>query len=217
VPQHRLALGTHLRIGTRLLGQAAANSPGNPLSRALVALKRRAARRTDGDRDEAAPPQAAGASGRPGGARFLNDPYHFDERLGRAPMPWYARRLVESADWERIADRRRANYRLLSSLLPDTEHLRRLWPELPDGVVPWLYPVLLEQRSDHEKPLRELGIPFIRFGETLHPEIAAASAAACRDAEWLARTLMLLPIHQRIARAHIEGYVAALLRYLQSE
>lgn len=215
VPPRRLPLGAHLRIGKRLLGQLAANAPGAPLSRALVALQRRAARRAGNEGAGVSAPNPSGAAARPADARFLNDPYHFDERVGRAPMPWYARRIVEGADWERIADKRRANYRLLSGLLPDSERLRRLWPELPDGVVPWLYPVMLEQRIDHEQPLRELGIPFLRFGETLHPEIASASAAARRDAERLSRTLLLLPIHQRIERPQIEAYSEALLRYLE--
>ena len=146
--------------------------------------------------------------------RFLDDPYLFDLSLARTGLPSYVRRIVEASPWEDIARKRRRNYAVLSRLIPDSSVLRRPLPSLPDGVVPFMFPLFFKNRRPHEAALREAGIPYLRFGEVLHDAVERASESARSDAAHLSGSLLLLPVHQDLDERQIEAYVALLLDYV---
>ena len=144
---------------------------------------------------------------------FLDEPYLFDPALASAGLPPWVRRIIEGADWNAIARARRRHYTALCSLLQDTEVVHRPIPTLPEGVVPYMFPVLFRNRIHHEAALRAAGIPFLRFGETLHGALAAASEGARADAEALSRSLLLLPVHQDVDVPILERFAARLKDY----
>jgi len=195
-----------LVIGKRLLEQVALNSSQNPLSKLFLWLEeRRVARKQSAEAPYAdtLPPS------------FVDDPYLFREDLARAAMPALCRRILESCDWMKIAQSRQRNYRLLSRLIQDGPVLRRVMPDLPDDVVPWAFPVFLENRVSHERVLRQLGVPLFTFGEILHPALSAFSGRAREDAEALSQRLLLLPVHAQFDDRGIEDYAGILNRYVE--
>jgi dTDP-4-amino-4,6-dideoxygalactose transaminase len=194
-------------IAKRLVEQAALNSPHSPLSKLFLWFDRkrmdRKQTRTSGETVAVSSPSA-----------FMDDPYLFREDLARATMPHLCKRILESCDWNSIAEARQRNYRLLSSLLHDGPAMRRVLPEMPDSVVPWAFPVLLENRLKHEQALRRLGVPLFTFGEVLHPALNSLHDPAREDAEFLSRRLLLLPVHANLGEADVTNYAKILSRYI---
>jgi len=193
-------------IAKRLLEQSALNAPKNLLSEFFLWLEEARVARNK---------SAAPSSTMTSFASFVDDPYHFRDDLARAAMPAPCRYILESCDWEGIAKSRQNNYRLLSNLVQDGPMLRRVTPDLPDTVVPWAFPVFLENRAAHEQTLRQLGVPLFTFGEILHPALSAFSGRAGKDAEALSRHLLLLPVHAQCNSGDIEAYAGILNRYVE--
>lgn len=193
-------------IAKRLLEQMALNSSGNPLGEFLLWLEKQ---RIAEKKSAAARPAESISSS------FVDDPYLFRVDLARAAMPGLCRLVLESCDWKTIAQSRQRNYRLLSDLIPDCQVLRRVMPALPDAIVPWAFPVCLENRILHERALRQLGVPLFTFGEILHPALSAFPGRARIEAEALSQRLMLLPVHAQLNRVDIEKFAGILNHYVQ--
>jgi len=193
----------------RWLQLADARAPKRSLrlvQRVLGSLVYRGRAHRSGPKESNAP-DAANALPSP---RFLDDPYLFDLSLARAGLPACVRRVIETSRWNEIALIRRRNYATLSRLIPDSEVLHRPLPRLPDGVVPYMFPLTFRDRRRHEEALRDAGVPYLRFGETLDTAIERASGMARKDAEDLSGSLMLLPIHQDFDEERITAYAGAL-------
>jgi dTDP-4-amino-4,6-dideoxygalactose transaminase len=95
-----------------------------------------------------------------------------------------------------IAKRRVENTLALMDLLaPLSDVLEPLWPELPAGVVPQTYPVIL-----HDAPRDEVYERMNRAGfgvvSLYHTMVDAIAADAYPDSHWLARRVLNLPVHQ---------------------
>jgi hypothetical protein len=204
----QVRLRERLVIAKRLLEQAASNSAHTPVGRLLLWLeqKRIKAKRVIGSKTLS---RGAVAS------EFLDDPYLWREDLARAAMPSLCRRILEFCDWKGIALARQSNYRLLSRVIGDTPLARRAIPDLPDSVVPFAFPVLLENRVDHEQELRLRGVPLFTFGETLHPALSAIHDRARADAENLSHRLLVLPVHASLGEDEITGYASVFRRYVE--
>lgn len=143
------------------------------------------------------------------------DHYPFDPVLARAALPPLARRLLLGADLAAVAARRRANYLAYARLLPRDARLRPLRPELDEATCPWVYPVLLQDRDRIDRQWRAAGVALHTFGIWLHSALAREADRATReDAEFLARELLCLAVHQDLSPADIErssALVASLL------
>lgn len=202
----QVPLRARMMIGKRLMEQTAVNSPQNPLSKLFLWLEgKRVARKRTKEPSTCQSGSAASA--------FLDDPYLWREDLARAGMPGLCRRILESCDWDAIAEARRDNYRMLSRMLRDTPAACRALPDLPDWVVPWAFPVLLENRLRHEQELRRRGVPLFTFGEILHPALTAFHDRARQDAEELSRRLLVLPVHGNAA--DVAGYATVFCSYVE--
>jgi perosamine synthetase len=207
-PVGQAPLNARIVIGKRLIEQTAANSPQNPLSKLFLWLEEKRVARKRASEPSTSHLGAAVSA-------FVDDPYLWREDLARAGMPGLCRCILESCDWNMIAAARQDNYRMLSRMLRDTPAARPVLPDLPDSVVPWAFPVLLENRLQHEQELRRRGVPLFTFGETLHPALTAFHDRARQDAEDLSRQLLVLPVHANLSDADIAGYANVFCRYIE--
>jgi len=204
----QVRLRERIVIAKRLLEQAAANSAHNPVSQFLLWLERARIK----------PKSAIGPKTSQSGAAasaFLDDPYLWREDLARATMPGLCRRILEFSDWNGIALARQNNYRLLSRMIRDTPVARRAIPDLPHQVIPFGFPILLENRLQHERELRRRGVPLFTFGEALHPALKAIRDRGREDAEDLSRRLVVLPVHANLSEGDIESYANVFCRYVE--
>lgn len=125
----------------------------NSLVLVLVRLKTRL--RTD------ASPAPLDARAPPGAA-----PSHFATiDAGRIDQEATAatRWAVQRIDVRHSASKRRQNYLLFARLLCNEERLRPLFPNLPEGAVPYVFPVLVDNPEPVYRALRARGVPLYRW------------------------------------------------------
>ncbi len=130
----------------------------------------------------------------------------FDPKMVNFPMSRLSRMILAHSDVPRIAAKRRRNYFYLQQALSQVEGLRFLFPELPAGVCPWVFPLFFEHFPNAHLPLRKSGIPGVTWGGVKHPTISRASFP---EADFLYENLIFLPIHQDLDEKDLDLIVAA--------
>ena len=200
-----------LRNYKQLLDEAA-QRPGQPLLRALLGgvdgLRRglrKPATPTAGDSSTATPPLLER------GEAY----YPMHASLADAAMPRHVRRIIAAADLPAIVGARRANYLRYQAALPRLQPLQALAPALPAATCPWVFPVLLDDRTQWDHRLRAAGVALHTFGIYLHSSLfASGSAAAVRDARTLAERVLCLAIHPDLGVADIDRSIAQIAAIL---
>lgn len=116
-------------------------------------------------------------------------------------------RLLKRLDFEEVRTRRIENYRRLASLLGG--QVTPLHAELPGGVCPLLFPILVDDKQETAEILRTWGIDVLEFWN--HGAEGAEAASHEQDptshAPYLRSHVLGLPIHQDLTDRHID-YVA---------
>jgi dTDP-4-amino-4,6-dideoxygalactose transaminase len=125
----------------------------------------------------------------------------FDERWVGKRASRFTRLVLALSDRKRIAARRRENYRILLDGFHGLPGMRALCGAPPEGVVPYVFPVLVE--DDRVFPaLKRRGVPIVRFGEFLWEGVED------RVALELSRKVLQFPCHQEMTRAELDWIVA---------
>jgi perosamine synthetase len=91
-------------------------------------------------------------------AAALADPLLVPMQLRRVEQ-----RLVERLDRQRVAALRRRNYERLAELLPAAPGMAPLFPHLPPGAVPYVFPVRLQEPDNIYAQLRAQRLPVLRW------------------------------------------------------
>ncbi|MEQ8661162.1 MAG: DegT/DnrJ/EryC1/StrS family aminotransferase [Gammaproteobacteria bacterium] len=104
--------------------------------------------------------------------------------------------LLMNLDRARVAARRRENYRRIADWFSNRRDVRALFPELPDGVVPYVFPLVLGSPGWQFDALRRRGVPLYRW-EELAPSSCTVSA------EYRA-SLVQLPCHQDLTERDLQ-------------
>ncbi|HET8538657.1 MAG TPA: DegT/DnrJ/EryC1/StrS family aminotransferase [Anaeromyxobacter sp.] len=111
-------------------------------------------------------------------------------------------------DVERAAARRREAYRYVLERLEVSSVVRPMFPELPDGVVPYSFPLLVrDERDDLRRALVREGI----LAAAGWPESPFDPALARTRA--LARSVVELPVHQATTRRQLDRALRCLERW----
>ena len=130
----------------------------------------------------------------------------FDERqLDLGMSPW-AERLLPRFDYEEVRGRRRANFERLLGALRDRS--TPLFTELPDGVCPLFFPLLVENKGEAARALAARGVEAVEFWNRGDPE---AEGDRFAEAIRLRRQVLELPIHQDLTPKHIDHVAGAVL------
>jgi dTDP-4-amino-4,6-dideoxygalactose transaminase len=117
-------------------------------------------------------------------------------------------RLLKHLDFDEVRARRIHNYRRLASLLAG--QVTPLHDELPDGVCPLLFPILVEDKPETADDLRTCGIDVLEFWNHGAEGVDVAGSQEQDPpsyAQYLRRHVLGLPIHQDLTDRHID-YVA---------
>ena len=118
------------------------------------------------------------------------DPAWLDKRASRL-----SRAVMRLSSGARIAQRRRANYLALQAALAGIPGWRPLFPTLPEGVVPWAFPVVLDDPAPAFDAMKRAGVPIVRFGETLWQGV---DERTCPVSAALSRQVMGFVCHQEL-------------------
>ncbi len=113
---------------------------------------------------------------------------------------------VESEAAERAREDRRRHYRALLEEIKTIPAVRPLFPDLPDGVCPYMFPIVLETPSEPvASRLGLTGVPGFVWPEL--PQAIAADPNLYREVQDLRDHILLLPVHQDLSDADIEDVV----------
>jgi perosamine synthetase len=135
----------------------------------------------------------------------------FDLESVTVPMSAVSQRVLRGADVVGITAARRANYAALLRACAGLPGLEPLFPALPEGICPWIFPVTARGRRGFHLELRARGIPAVTWGGVIHPSLPVADFP---DAAYLYDKLVFLPVHQDLDAAALgtmTGAMAALL------
>ncbi len=120
-----------------------------------------------------------------------------------------SRFVVRHTSRKRVVERRRRHYSSLAREFSALPNCRPLLPRLPEGVVPYMFPLWVDRLSDIFATLEDHAVPMQRFGQFLWP---AANAEACAVSRRLSQHVLLLPCHQELT----EGEVATLVEKVRA-
>ena len=115
-----------------------------------------------------------------------------------------SRMLYRHPDIDRVASSRRNNYHRWAAATAHAPNCRLLYLELPEGCIPYMFPLLIENPEPHFYWLKQLGLPIFRWDSIV--------ASACPTASRYRLHLLHLPCHQSLASAELDWMIATLKR-----
>jgi dTDP-4-amino-4,6-dideoxygalactose transaminase len=131
---------------------------------------------------------------------------HFDRRHVDLGMSPFAKRVAHAQDLEAIVEKRRRNYFFLLGRLRDMSP--PLFNQLPAGVCPLFYPLVVEDKAEVLARLHARGIEAIDFWRHFHP---ACDASAFPEVAQLRRSIVEIPCHQDLS-PEVMAEVASVVR-----
>lgn len=143
--------------------------------------------------------------------------YPFDLTLANSRMPALARRVLESCDLHKLAQKRRDNFNQYGQLLTSSTQLKVLYRVAPAETCPWVFPVLLTNRDKIDRGWREGGVALHTFGIYLHSALFKhTDSATITDATFLSEHMLCLSIHQGISAEQISSSAVIINRHMAS-
>lgn len=121
----------------------------------------------------------------------------FDESKAKWGISKLSRFLINRVRPEQVIARRRENFKFM---LQNIAKEFQLLHELPDGAVPWFFPVKISNREQVFQELTRRGIDCARFWRHFHADIPADQFPEVKE---LRETILELPIHQDLNKRHL--------------
>jgi len=144
-------------------------------------------------------------------APVLTGSEHFSRAHLDLGMSSVALRIALSQDFDRIRAAQRRNYLFLRAGFADLSE--PLFPDLPPGVAPFFYPLVVDDNKRTAEQLNALGIEAVDFWRGSHPQ---CDLAAFPDVARLRRSIVEIPCHQDIPLPILRRVVAAVRDVLES-
>ncbi len=148
------------------------------------------------------------ASGRE--QRGINGPtsskggYGVDVEWIHSKASWFSKLLIKHQHIDRIASERRKNYLRLYEALHDLPHSHPLFDQLPEGIVPLVFPLYVENPRQYFDSLKRGGVPIWRFGEFLDETI---TDELCSNSVDLSAHVFQFPCHQELTENEIDWMI----------
>ena len=112
-----------------------------------------------------------------------------------------SRWLIRHADNAHIARHRRDNYQRWAAATRSLPHARALYPELPAGCIPYMFPLLIDRPEPDFYLLKHLGLPIYRWDSLV--------ASNCPTANDYRLRLLHLPCHPSLDNTELDWMIAA--------
>jgi hypothetical protein len=109
--------------------------------------------------------------------------------------------VASFTDHTRVIERRRANYRRWLVALADLAGVRPLFPNLPDGVTPYAFPLVADEAGMVFHGLRMAGIAMWRWEDM--------AATDCSVSASYRISLLQLPCHQDLSERQMDWMLSS--------
>jgi len=120
---------------------------------------------------------------------------------------WVSQWVMHHTNLTRLTTRRRRNYIRLRDGLDGLRGGRSLFTSLPDGVVPYVFPLLLANPETSFASLKMAGVPLLRWEEVAYSD--------CLVSERYVGDLVQIPCHQDLDDEDIEWLTGAIRNILK--
>lgn len=127
--------------------------------------------------------------------------YGLDVHWIHKHISWASGFVIRNSNKSRIAQARRANYRHIEAALSSLSTARPLHPSLPDGCVPLVFPLVVDNPKAAFDTLKRQGVPIWRFGEYLDPQI---TDELCPASTQLSAHVFQFPCHQELKQEELD-------------
>ncbi|HKP54309.1 MAG TPA: DegT/DnrJ/EryC1/StrS family aminotransferase [Chloroflexia bacterium] len=131
---------------------------------------------------------------------------HFNMEEVDLGMSALSKRILMSQEMDRIVKVRRRNYRLLLNELREVSP--PLFDDLPTGICPLFYPLVVEDKEKVMQALERYGIETVDFWRYFHP---SCDPDEFPDTAWLRNSILEIPCHQDMTVETVR-YVAGAVR-----
>jgi len=145
------------------------------------------------------------------------DSYLFVEALRSWGISSLSKRIIERTNFEQIKIIRRRNFEYLLDYFLENERGVLPFKELPLGVCPLFFPIILESAEEREtlyKALKSRGVITHPWWDRFHPGVAWEEFP---DAVYLKTRLLGLPIHQDLTYKHLDRIIEEFEKAYQSK
>ncbi|MDB5936855.1 MAG: hypothetical protein JWQ01_4199 [Massilia sp.] len=139
---------------------------------------------------------------------FSFDPAWLDKRSSI-----FSRWMLKLVSRPRMGALRRKNYLKIAAALDGLPGCRPLFANLPEGVYPWVFPLLTENPQPVFNTLKSQGVPIIRFGEYLWPGV---DATVCANSVDLSKRVMSFSCHQELREQELDWMIVQIKEALQA-
>ncbi len=156
------------------------------------------------------PDPGAGAAGRSVPAAAVAA-YEFDPEWVDVAASGWTRLFIRLANRQRIVQRRRANFLRYLQAFAGVGGATPLYPRLPAGAVPYVFPLRVEQAPDVFDTLKRQGVPIVRFGEYLWKGM---DQGVCPVATDLSRRLLQFPCHESLSASELDWIIDRIVHAL---
>jgi len=129
-------------------------------------------------------------------------------------IPWFSYWIYTISNQRKIIVKRRYNYSILNQEIKKMSGIKPLFTSLPSNVVPYNFPVILENPDKIVNKLREKNINISRFGNVLWEGMPEN---ICKISSDYSTSCIQLPIHQSLSHRDIMFMVDVLRALLQSK
>ncbi|WP_304511755.1 aminotransferase class V-fold PLP-dependent enzyme [Desulfobacula sp.] len=117
-------------------------------------------------------------------------------------MSSLSKNIIMSSNFEKIKDIRRRNFRFFLNYFQNDKRVTLPFKELPDGVCPLFFPIIIEKRDYFYKALKKRGIAGHDWWGDFHPDVPWNNFP---EAVFLKRNILGLPIHQDLSLKHLQA------------
>jgi dTDP-4-amino-4,6-dideoxygalactose transaminase len=126
----------------------------------------------------------------------------FSEQFAKYKSSSISRWIANNSRKKTIEMARRTNYSIITEMLSGNRLLSPLFPNLPEGVVPWAYPCRDLKGVEFHSILRHSGIPCLTFGFDLDEKME-------NDIVYInpGKRIVLLPVHQGLKEEDVRNMV----------
>jgi perosamine synthetase len=135
-----------------------------------------------------------------------------DARLESARPVISARWIATSVFRSRIVENRRRNYAALTERLRRIRGAHALFPDLPEGAAPYVFPLHVEDPEASYQRLRSAGVPIFRWDE-IWPGTPALDGD--RGLDWAHRVFQL-GCHQDLSVSDIEAMAGTVREFIEA-
>jgi len=138
--------------------------------------------------------------------------YYYDENLSLRRMSFVSKYMLNRYDYNRVVHNRRRNFKKYLHDLRDTETMHFLYPDLPEGICPLYFPILVDNPGYICKQLYRYSIFTYHWWSGYHKDLPWSDFP---EACYLKDHLLALPVHQQLQETKIDYIIQKLLKVMR--